>query len=322
MCASLKNCRLCLSSCPYDALSGKPPRPLEDRCLGCGLCASSCPQGLLVQPSAPPSALRTLIRLASEKGVQRLVVVCARGRAGVYEHLRGSPGKTLVVQLPCAASLRLHEYLYARLKGVTVTPYCPDPGCPAREAYLSYTSLLREADSTFNPAGAEPAGYTLPALAAALQPLRESTGLPLYDLHVDPGKCTLCGACARACRTGALVYSQDGARAALLFTQSRCVGCRDCEAVCPEHALTLVRRVNPERLKPQHVPVLEAPMAHCASCGAPIAPLPTLKAVEEKLRLKNAPEAVIQSLYLCPRCKQQQALAGYLKDLAHGREET
>ncbi len=43
-------CRLCVRTCPYDALAwdGRRPARIDDKCVGCGLCIEACKQGVLI----------------------------------------------------------------------------------------------------------------------------------------------------------------------------------------------------------------------------------------------------------------------------------
>jgi len=49
----------------------------------------------------------------------------------------------------------------------------------------------------------------------------------------DPEACTLCGACAKVCREGAIEAGERG----VVFFADRCVGCGRCIAVCREEAI-------------------------------------------------------------------------------------
>ncbi|MDO9522361.1 MAG: ATP-binding protein [Methanocorpusculum sp.] len=56
------------------------------------------------------------------------------------------------------------------------------------------------------------------------------TRIPVIDQHV----CTLCGACGRFCRYGALTVLKDR----VLFFSEMCHSCGGCMIACPEHAIT------------------------------------------------------------------------------------
>lgn len=55
-----------------------------------------------------------------------------------------------------------------------------------------------------------------------------------FQKTVCPG-CIHCGACVRACPSGALYV--DGATGLVLARRESCTGCRACESVCPVQAI-------------------------------------------------------------------------------------
>ncbi|MDF0593890.1 ATP-binding protein [Methanotrichaceae archaeon M04Ac] len=77
-----------------------------------------------------------------------------------------------------------------------------------------------------------------PDLHLLLQPqVRETIDfLGLQAAVIDPGKCTNCGECEKACRFDAICdFAVDPAA---------CEGCRVCTIVCPSEAVTMVDRVS------------------------------------------------------------------------------
>ena len=321
-CYGLRHCLLCLTSCPYSALDGKPPAPVKDRCTGCGLCASSCPSGFLFQPAAPPSAVRKLIAMASEKGVEEVIVVCPYSRSKAYE----TPGRrALAVQLPCIASLRVHEYLYARVRRLRVSFLCSDRECPRRLGAERYLEVIAEVEELFGKplAPAEPAFFALPALASMLEIKAGEARvkqLSLFYVSVDSERCSLCSACARACPSGALKSLEPPGSASLLFTSSLCVGCGSCAATCPEKAVNVERGVKAGALKPGHSETLvRGEIARCRLCGSPIGPLARIRAVERRLKAVGAPREAIETLYVCGRCRSGELLKELAESLRTSR---
>jgi len=307
-CARLPSCTLCLRSCPFSALEGKPPRAEREKCLECGLCASSCPSGLLFQPAAPPSAVRKLVDTAASKGLEKLAVTCPWGRGGVYSIL-GSPGRALVLVLPCVAAFRLHELLYAKLRGLSVSLYCAlGEKCSRWAAARLHMEAVGEVEESFgSPRGARTtAPSELPRLASlfAVKPRAAPTRLPLFRLSTSEA-CTLCGACANLCPTGALKLSQNRDNVSLLFNSSLCVGCSACVDKCPESALTLSRQ---PWVTDSFEEIASGSVARCGRCGAPLGPLARLKSLERRMREKGFDEETIQSLYLCEKCKHERLL--------------
>ncbi|MDE5842350.1 MAG: 4Fe-4S binding protein [Muribaculaceae bacterium] len=69
----------------------------------------------------------------------------------------------------------------------------------------------------------------------------------LYQIRIDPDKCTSCMACERNCKSEAIKVSER------FVDNGRCVRCFDCHKVCPEDAIRLRRRfkrpATPEALR-------------------------------------------------------------------------
>ena len=77
----------------------------------------------------------------------------------------------------------------------------------------------------------------------------------------DPSKCILCGLCVRMCseiqNVGAIDFTHRGKRAYVapgfgkMLSETKCVGCGQCAAVCPTGAITINRQI-PEMWKMLH----------------------------------------------------------------------
>ena len=63
---------------------------------------------------------------------------------------------------------------------------------------------------------------------------------------IDPGRCTGCGDCFRACRFEAIFQQESGDRDVYKIDQMACEGCGVCCLVCPEDAVTCKKAVNGE----------------------------------------------------------------------------
>jgi electron transport complex protein RnfB len=73
-----KGCGVCVKRCQMEALQLRDKKVTLDidRCIGCGLCVSTCPTGSLTlsrkqapeQPQVPKDYIRSLVRLARERG--------------------------------------------------------------------------------------------------------------------------------------------------------------------------------------------------------------------------------------------------------------
>ena len=81
--------------------------------------------------------------------------------------------------------------------------------------------------------------FAFSGAATPLIPL--PAGTPYGTVAVDAAVCTLCGACADACPTGALIAGA-GTRG-LSVRESRCLQCGACRAACPESAIRCLPRL-------------------------------------------------------------------------------
>nr|WP_307998572.1 4Fe-4S dicluster domain-containing protein [uncultured Merdimonas sp.] len=69
----------------------------------------------------------------------------------------------------------------------------------------------------------------------------ESVG---FQKKICPG-CIHCGACMRACPTGAIFREKE--YGLILTDQEKCIGCRACEDVCPMHVIFFNRNGKVEK---------------------------------------------------------------------------
>jgi len=318
-CSSLKACGICLESCPYSALEGKPPRVSESKCAECGLCTSSCPSGLLYTPTHPPAAVKRLLYELRQRGVEKLVVTCPLNRARVYE---GEDVVGVVLELPCIAAFRLQEYLFARQLGLEVAFFCPEEArerCPRRRTAGEYLLLISEAEEVTRPQAKPVHSDKLAELVIPLAPGRDEwrplARLGLFRVTADENLCTLCGACVKACPANSLVLARDG-RYRLLFNHSSCIGCNACVKVCPEKALTIEKAVNPALLSSgKMIEIAASDVARCRRCGKEIAPEKMIKRLSEKLAEKGVGKEQLESLWLCGECKHEAELEEFRKEI-------
>jgi len=320
-CSSLKTCDLCLASCPYSALEGKPPKASEKKCTECGLCTSYCPTGLLYTPTHPPEAVKRLLYQLKKNGVQKLTVTCPLNRAGIYEReeLRGA-----ILELPCIATLRIQEYLLARQLGFDVAFFCPSEKrekCPKRRAVQDYLALISEAEGIIRP---KPLGRPIYSdkiteLAAPLAVDRDEwtplARLELFRVKADENLCTLCGACVKACPTHSLTLTRDGSYR-LLFNHSRCIGCNACVKICPEKALTIEKATNPSLLySGKTIEIATSNVARCRKCGREIGPEKMIMRLDRKLAEKGVSKEQRENLWLCEECKKEATIEEFRKEI-------
>ncbi|MDR1745091.1 MAG: nitroreductase family protein [Planctomycetota bacterium] len=74
------------------------------------------------------------------------------------------------------------------------------------------------------------------------------SSLPVSQFHVDPAKCTACGACVRDCPVG-IIHIADGVAAVKPADDAECVGCQHCLAICPFAAVGVAGK-KPEDSRP------------------------------------------------------------------------
>ena len=309
-CVSLAYCMQCIDSCPYGAMSGKPPTIDPQKCTECGLCVSACPSGLIVNPVAPENFLEVLVVEASERGIGEIVFTCPYSREEVYE--KGMKG--LVVELPCVASLPLWLISLSRRKGVKTSTYCSESSrmeCGRKEAYILYQRTLAELERAFAP---EPLKTAEPvagrgAFAPHARGVDEWVSLTLpifFRVSVSEEKCTLCGVCAEKCPVDALEMKHDEKGYTLIFKHERCNGCTLCENVCPEKAIKVSRAVNPSWLGVEKT-LAYSPPARCIYCGRDIGPEKKIALIERRLRDAGAVRA-LSMVRVCRECKSRKML--------------
>ncbi|ELY3468768.1 4Fe-4S binding protein [Cronobacter universalis] len=233
-------CDDCVTRCPTGALSIHNHEVVlaPERCTGCGICLFVCPadalenlsplarchrDGVLLGPFTLPVAAEELLLWHSHYAI----------RAVAADLTRDSHWLRPLAEL----NLRLQQRGEPGWQCVAVSP-------AAGEAKRR---LLR-------PGGAR---ARVPHDAAA----RRAVGafLSAYAVTLDATRCLLCGACGRACASGAIRFSEQ----AVTLDSTRCDGCGDCAAVCPVDAITITEG--------DAGPLIRRALHHarCERCGEP-----------------------------------------------------
>lgn len=143
------------------------------------------------------------------------------------------------------------------------------------------------------------------------EPCELAAGAAFGTVLVDAGKCTICHACTHLCPTGALSGRLEPAPT-LCFNESLCVQCDLCRAGCPEQAIALQPRFLADAARRETVRELASDqLVSCGSCGTPFIGKRKL-AVSLALMREHAKDMPggIESLSMCPRCRQSEALHG------------
>ncbi|MDQ7843970.1 MAG: 4Fe-4S binding protein [Armatimonadota bacterium] len=124
---------------------------------------------------------------------------------------------------------------------------------------------------------------------------------PFGVLDVRDG-CTLCGACAAVCPTGALALQRDEDEI-LIVDPARCVACGQCLPACPEpDVLHLGQVADLGRLAAGRTEVRRSRQRRCAACGAPIAPETMLQRIGVLLGDQHARARDVIARY-CQDCR-------------------
>jgi NAD-dependent dihydropyrimidine dehydrogenase PreA subunit len=109
--------------------------------------------------------------------------------------------------------------------------------------------------------------------------------------------------CVGACPVSALSAAADAMR--LGFIEKSCVQCGLCANSCPENAITLTPRLLLDESARRTVPLKEAELFCCESCGKPMGAKPLLEAMFTRLASHSmfATEAERRRLRLCGDCR-------------------
>ena len=328
-CIGLKGCSLCVESCPYDAIQGKPPRVDPYKCVGCGLCTASCPLGLLEMPSHTRTGLEYMLDYAVNRGAApgRIIYVCRSSLPQLAETLQGLRTGYTVLFLPvdCPGWLTPQDALAAVARGFEPAVYCDTDTireCGALPDLRGLQPLPVHPEPVTSPRGleellgriprAQPLDVNLnsvprPRLVHLLASRYDAgvirLGAPIIGMaYVDRSRCLVCDACASACPYGALKLRVEGDRIKLVFDHSRCVACHLCEWACPYDAIRVEHEYRAGAYG-RRVELAEYEVARCRRCGAPLGSMKMMRHVEEKLRKAGAKPLVLEQLWLCPRCK-------------------
>jgi ferredoxin len=347
-CKAWKHCNACVESCPFDALTGKPPQVNLDKCTGCGICSGSCPFGLLLMPQWNIDSLTYLLSIIRRQTQKPgyLVGICSNSLNELGEHDIRTAYPTVFINIECPGWITDYHTLIAASKGFATIIYCNEE----RINKCGDKKLFEQKLKNMEPLGALPTIISSPEklVETLQQPLsmkileedysivKEKTdsykilsalGLekvkfndPVVGLvRVDEEKCLVCDACSNLCPFKAIERVTDGDETRLIFHMDHCTACGICEKICPYNALKLEYEFDKTVLEEEEHVLAKDEIARCKRCGKPIGSKKHLLTLEKKLRESGADEWVLEQLWLCQECKMKNLIEQQL--LGKHREE-
>ncbi|MGC7873446.1 4Fe-4S binding protein [Desulfosporosinus sp. SYSU MS00001] len=286
--ASDNICRLCIDSCPHQAISLYFELDAK-RCTECGICMAVCPSDGFVLRSS--DQLHEYIRASGN-----VILNCPQAIPAGQE-------------IPCLGiidrDLWLTLMLYAREKEVTIfTGVCAD--CPDKNACRISVEMFKEVHNAWK--GHPPIGikvapdegnrdsdlgetvlsqrqkfeaifakadseemYHIPKTRQLLSETWKSRqsevkALPLPVLNVNE-YCTDCGECPTICPQEALTKRENEEQLSLIYEPLKCVLCQRCISICRSKALSIEVKSLTYRLLTGKVLLYQGKRRFCSQCG-------------------------------------------------------
>jgi ferredoxin len=304
-CLGVTRCGVCVASCHEHAIHDDGPIPTIDTsaCTACGACVPSCPTSALRLSGASIGQIEAQLNTLLPR-VDGIVFACASVGAT-------APMAWGLVELPTLAILTAGWLLQVKARGVDVAlAHCDDERCAATSSAAELATYFVSGSRAHARASDMPIRLREPlattdAIARMAEPsatdVIESPASPLGLLELSDSSCTLCGACAFGCPTGALVFAESGEGNVLSVTPGACNACSRCVEICPEDALAVRRGIDRERVGHGTVELMRARRERCPVCGTELAPRQMRRRINELLGRPDAP------LELCSGCAAKAA---------------
>ena len=337
VCRSWKYCTNCVDSCPFDAISGKPPQVNLDRCVGCGICTGACPFGLLFMPQYNIEAFSYYLSILRKtfKEPAHLVIACRDSLDNITPPTE-KVQDTFFLGVDCPGWITDLHIVLAKSMGFNIIFYCEEDNlqkCGGKEIYEKRFMKLKNLGIIINIIMdnkklinilKQKINYNLVEfdiksivknklyIYNIIKNINNNNILEFNDpivgfVNVDETKCLLCDACSLMCPTGALKLIKNNDNILLKFYHDKCISCGICEKICPYKAIKLEYKYDSKYINNPKL-LANDEIARCRICGKPIGSIKHIKALEKKLRESGVDEWVIQQLWLCNECKLKALL--------------
>lgn len=293
-------CRLCIDSCPHQAISVYGELDAK-RCTECGICMAVCPSDGFVY--------RNIDKLYEYiQNSEKIVLNCPQAIPAGHE-------------IPCLGifnrDLWMTLMLYGREKELTIfTGVCAD--CPDKKACGTSVQIFKEVHNTWKdhpPIGIKVASddgnsesairetvslqtqneikswrdvgrekleamlpgttsgetYLIPKTRQFLEEAWKSRKseikvLPIPALNVSES-CTNCGECPAICPQGALTKKENKDQLTLIYEPIKCARCQRCVSICRSKALSMESKLLSYRLLAGKVLLHQGKRRFCSRCG-------------------------------------------------------
>ncbi|MDQ7092973.1 4Fe-4S binding protein [Desulfosporosinus sp. PR] len=293
-------CRLCVDSCPHQAISLYFELDAK-RCTECGICMAVCPSDGFVYRDF--DKLYEYLRTS-----EKIVLNCPQAIPAGYE-------------IPCLGildrDLWMTLMLRAREKELTIyTGVCAD--CPDKKACGMSVQTFKEIHNTWQDhpplrikvapdngnnetviqetlsaqlqnekkswrdSGREKFEAILPGITAGeaylIAKTRQFLGetwksqesavkaLPIPALNVSES-CTNCGECPEICPQGALTKEENREQLTLIYEPMKCTRCQRCVSICRSKALKMEIKSLSYRLLTGKILLYQGKRRFCSRCG-------------------------------------------------------
>ncbi|WP_088189206.1 (4Fe-4S)-binding protein [Desulfosporosinus sp. FKA] len=284
--ASVNICRLCIDSCPHQAISLYFELEAK-RCTECGICMTVCPSDGFVFRSF--DKLYEYIQNSEE-----IILNCPQAVPAGHE-------------IPCLGiidrDLWMTLMIYAREKEVKIfTGACGD--CPDKKACGTSVQIFNELhtawkdhphlwikvapdeihneEMSWRDVGRErfeaifaktnsDEMYLIPKTRKFLDETWKSRtsevhALPLPVINVSEN-CSDCGECPTICPQGALTKREDAEQLSLIYEPIKCVRCQRCIDICSSKALSMEVKSITYRLLAGKILIHHGKRRFCSRCG-------------------------------------------------------